>query len=206
MEQAIKALELGKKGGNPENVTVAERLIPQFREALELGIAVEIDVEHGIAMTSGGLGQRTWTKDFRWLPADGPDHLAVDAAAFTDYTAPISDKAASPDDLLLIGHAGSWRPGSPAHDTDTKLVDIATGEMQRIPFPFGISGDRCPTKGQRACFKLTWPPGECVDSVRICLPAFRCSQLYLPMATRLRSSIATEASRTLYKHKSVSLT
>jgi hypothetical protein len=160
MEQAIKALEFSKKGGNPENVAVAERLIPQLRDSLELGIAVEIDVEHGIAMTSGGLGQRTWTKDFRWLPADGPDYLAVDASDFTDHTAPITDKAVSPDDLLLIGHAGSWRPGSPAHDTDTKLVNIATGEMRRIPFPFGITSTACFAKDRKSVFLMGQMPDE----------------------------------------------
>jgi hypothetical protein len=160
IEQGLKALELSKKGGDSENVAVAERLIPQLREALELGIAVEIDVENGIAMTSGGLGQRTWTKDFRWLPADGVDHFAVDASAFTDHTAPIADKAASPDDLLLIGHAGSWRPGSPAHDTDTKLVNIANGEMRRIPFPFGVSSTACFAKDRKSVFLTGHMPDE----------------------------------------------
>jgi len=37
-------------------------------------------------------------------------------------------------DLVMIGHAGVWRPGAKGREIEGRLLDLKTGRCRRIPF------------------------------------------------------------------------
>lgn len=159
LQQTLKTLEAGKAQGAPPNPRV-EQLIPQLRDVLERGVSTEIDIESGILLSAGGLGNRFSVKDFHWLPGDEHERFAVDEALYVDETANLLDTAASPHDLLLIGHAGAWQPGTPPFETDVVFMNIKTGDLRRVPYPNGVTSTACFAKDRRSVFVAGQVPDD----------------------------------------------
>lgn len=112
---------------NPETKLAMKRL----REAIR-GIMIRVDVKNGLIMKFGATERPTEIRDFRWLDQVNPNDFAVNRQQWEDY----SDDPTSGnlDDLLMINHNPSWKPGMKAGDSDACLFDASTGRYRRIPF------------------------------------------------------------------------
>lgn len=160
LQQMVDSYESAKERDPNLSNPQLEQQLPAMRDALEHGTAMAIDVATGTIAMAGGLGKRFWVKDLRWLEAGDHTAFDVDASKAADHTGLIFDENTPPDELLLIGHAGAWRPGGPPLDSDTLLINLKSRHLRRIPFPLGVTGTRCFSKDRRSVFATGQVPDE----------------------------------------------
>jgi Tol biopolymer transport system component len=83
------------------------------------------------------------TIDFRWVDPVPASEFDVSGNWEENTSDPTTGDL---DSLAMLQHAGSWQPGSRTPDTETRLVDLTTGKIRRIPFRDGLCGIGCFSK------------------------------------------------------------
>jgi hypothetical protein len=102
--------------------------IKGIRQRLREGNILKVDALTGLlrGLSLGNLeleyGKVNWLRKRPEIPV--LNHLP-------DFSAPIPGER---DDLIMIGHAGGWRPGNPAMDPGGRLLNLKNGKLLRIPF------------------------------------------------------------------------
>lgn len=125
-----------------------------LRDALENGLPIDVDVEHGFLTSSGNLKMSTRIENFRWLDGDAaenPPEANVGKGARRDLSGgPLAGKA-NLDDLVMVLHAPLWEGGEAKPDADGRIWNIKTGQMWRIAVP-GSDGTLpgCFLRGRRS--------------------------------------------------------
>ncbi len=152
LQASIDALEKIRPKATKQQLAEIEARVSAMREAMEHGLKTDVDTETGVVIASGGIGQRFAVKNFRWLVGDSEAEFTVDKKSVRDLSSGVLQSTKSPDDLLMMGHLASWKPGAPLQDTDAVLVNMATGEQRRVPYPFGLSAPGCFAKDRKSLF------------------------------------------------------
>jgi hypothetical protein len=109
--------------------------LDRMKGLLERGIETRVDVARGMLVQYGTAERPTRVVDFRWRDRIDPKEFSIDGRKWDDFTA--DPTAGDRDDLVMIGHAGFWRPGMNTPETDGWLLDVKTGRYRRIPFQGG---------------------------------------------------------------------
>jgi Tol biopolymer transport system component len=145
LENAIAEFEK-VKNKNPGQAVAPEtaRSIDTARDLLKNGLSTEVELESGMLTQFGAPERRTKVTGFRWRAAIDPHEFATDGFKWDDYTS--DPTSGDRDDLLMIGHSASWRPGMKSHETDGRLLDVKTGRYRRIAFRGTMTLPGCFTK------------------------------------------------------------
>lgn len=130
------------RAADPEAKRTAERM----RDLLRKGTATEVEVATGMITRLGAADRQTEFHDFRWLDRVPPEAFDVGVTRWEDFTG--DPTAGGTDDLLMISHNGTWRPGMKSGDSDGRLLDLRTGRYRRIPFQGAIALPGCFLKGR----------------------------------------------------------
>jgi hypothetical protein len=124
---------------NPELRATMEAL----SEMLEHGIPTRVDVDRGLVVYTSSPQLTVSTIDFRWMDPVPASEFDV-SGNWEDNT---SDPTAGDlNSLAMLQHAGTWQPGMATPDTETRLVDLTTGKIRRVPFRDGMCGLGCFSK------------------------------------------------------------
>lgn len=113
---------------NPE----MERTFERMRDLLEEGIPTRVEVASGLVVRYGASEKQTEIHDFRWLERVPPEAFGVEGVEWQDFTE--DPTGGDPTELVMLGHNGTWRPGTRTGETDGRLLDLRTGSYRRIPF------------------------------------------------------------------------
>jgi hypothetical protein len=104
----------------------------QLSDLLARGQQVKIDLRTGLLVQAGIVGKRLSLRDFKWIKDVDVVNFDVHGRTWEDRTDPI--KADSPADLIMIRHSAIWRPARPPGDSETRLLNIRTGETRRVAY------------------------------------------------------------------------
>jgi hypothetical protein len=132
----------------------------QIQQMLESGITTHVNVKSGIVEQIGAIGHRVWIKNFKWLARPDSDVFKIDHQTWVDRSSNLVETARSLDDLIMISHAASWRPGQPSGDRDFLLMNIKTNETRRIPFALGVVANACFSKDRKSIYVAGQVPDE----------------------------------------------
>ena len=108
------------------------RVYVGVKDLLARGIEMRVDVASGVLLQYGAAQRQSRVSDFHWRDRIDPGDFAVDGQNWEDNTD--DPTAGDLGDLVMIGHSPLWRPGTPAHDTEGRLLDLKSGRYRRIPF------------------------------------------------------------------------
>jgi hypothetical protein len=126
-----------QEASNPDNVELATRM----RDLLQKGIPIRVEPASGLIVQYGTADRTTDIKNFRWLDQVPPKTFDVEGVEWEDNAS--DPTAGDRDELLMIGHAGAWRPGAKSEDTDARLLDLKTGRYRRVPYQGALALPGC---------------------------------------------------------------
>ena len=106
-----------------------------MKDLLDHGVETRVDLGSGMIVRYGSVQRLTRVVDFRWRDRVDPADFAVEGRRWEDFTD--DPTAGDRDELVMIGHAGVWRPGMRSSETDGRLLDLKSGRYRRIPFRGG---------------------------------------------------------------------
>ena len=152
LESSVAMFDKAKQLNPERSIPSLEARVSQVRDAFQNGIPCEVEVDTGIIIANGPPGNQMRVKDIRWSPTEQSTPLPKQLETAVDRTESLLDRADSLDDLILMNHAGAWRPGSPASDSEAVLLNIRNGDLRRIPYPLAGTSTGCFSKDRRSVF------------------------------------------------------
>ncbi len=118
---------------------------------LKRGFPMSVDRQTGLVLDHGPAPKEIHFRDFEWLGTQRPRHLRIDAKQWDDQSKPFTRKEL--EDVIQISRNGIWQPGAPSGgDTDLMLLNVTSGNMRRVPFPFGLAQSGCFSKDRTRVF------------------------------------------------------
>jgi hypothetical protein len=141
LKQATKTMRESLPQIPPQSrAEIQARLTTLERRLLE-GDDIKLSIADGVVLEQSSTTPTVKVHDLRWNPR-------LDAKEFVpDPTENWEDRTVAwktpPMGWTMIGHAAAWRPGSPTFDTDAVLLDLNSGSIRRLPYPYGLASPGC---------------------------------------------------------------
>lgn len=126
-ELAESFLEEAERSEVPVNSELHRNLIA-IRKRLKEGNRLRVDAKTGLLEHLVLANVEVEYEAVEWLSAKPEIPHLVD---YPDFSAPLPKDR---DGLIMVGHAGAWRPGYPEMDSGGQLLNMDTGKLLRIPF------------------------------------------------------------------------
>ncbi len=132
----------------------------QIQQILEDHLEQRVNLKTGIVEQLGILGKRAWVKDFQWLRQLDRNLFDIRQQEWVDQSGNLIEQSESPDDVIMISHVPSWRPGQNPGDADLLLVDIKTSQRRRVPYSLGSASTNCFSQDRKRAYVAGQIPGE----------------------------------------------
>jgi hypothetical protein len=112
------------------------------------GILHRVELASGLIVEMAPQNIQMKIQNLRWLEKTPMQDLAVDDKKFEDVS---DDPTAGADlnELVMMGHDPTWKPGRPSGDPDGRFLNLRTGQVRRIGFEGAASVGGCFLKDRR---------------------------------------------------------
>jgi hypothetical protein len=141
LKQAAKTLKESLAQIPPQSRAEMQARLTALEHRLQEGDDIKLSIADGVVLEQSSTTPTVKVHNLRWNPQ-------LDAREFVpDPTEKWEDRTVAwktpPTDWAMIGHVAAWRPGSPTFDTDAVVLDLNSGNIRRLPYPYGLASPGC---------------------------------------------------------------